>query len=118
MGAEYRQREGTWGKLIYGSTHRAWAHVKWTNMAWAGCGPTSLATVMDYLNRLYSLDGETPACFLGTDPKETMNYTSTHGRSADANGNPSGTSAPIMIANSGAYYPDYQGPRVANLEEA
>jgi hypothetical protein len=118
MGAEYKQGGGSWGKLAYGSSNRAWAHVKWTNMAQAGCGPTSLAIVMDYLNRLYSLGTATPACYLGTDPKETMSYTSTHGRAADANGNPSGTSGPIMIANIAAYYPDYQGRSVSSLKDA
>src|SRR5262245_3935894 len=47
FGAEYRQDGGTWGNATYGSTNPMWKDVKWTKMSEAGCGPTSLADVLD-----------------------------------------------------------------------
>jgi hypothetical protein len=118
MGAEYRQADALWGNLKYGSTNPAWKHVEWTNMAEAGCGPTSLSIVMDYLMRLDSPDRGVPASFPGIDPRETMAYTSKYGRAADASGEPSGTSGPVMIANISKYWPDYTGEKVAHVDEA
>jgi hypothetical protein len=118
MGAEYRQADALWGNLRYGSTNPAWKNVQWTNMAQAGCGPTSLAIIMDFLIRLDSSSRNVPACFGGTSPRETMDYTSKYGRAADDQGQPSGTSGPIMITNISKYWPDYQGEKVGSVDQA
>jgi len=118
LGAEYRQAGGTWGSLAYGSTNPRWKHVHWTNMAEAGCGPTSLSIIIDFLDRLDSPDRYVPASFPGVDPKDTMAYTSQYGRAADDTGEPSGTSGPVMIANISKYWPDYEGEKVKNVDEA
>ena len=118
MGAEYRQADPQWGNLKYGSTNPAWKNDQWTNMGEAGCGPTSLAIIMDFLVRLDSPNRNVPASFPGVDPKETMDYTSKHGRAADDQGKPSGTSGPTMISDIGKYWPDYEGRRVERVSEA
>ncbi|PVX75233.1 C39 family peptidase [Paraburkholderia unamae] len=118
MGAEYRQRDGLWGNLKYGSINPKWKDVKWTNMAQAGCGPTSLSIVMDYLIRLDSPYRNLPASFPGLDPKEAMQYTSEYGRAADKKGEPSGTSGTVMIENIRKYWPDYEGAKVASVDAA
>ena len=46
---EYLQSQGQWGSKPYKSTNPMWHNVQWTNMAQAGCGPTSLAIIMDYI---------------------------------------------------------------------
>src|SRR5262249_54984912 len=106
-----------WGNLKYGSTNPAWSKVQWTNMAQAGCGPTSLAIIMDFLDRLYSGD-RTPASLPGIDPGQTKDYTSRYGRAADRQGRPSGTSGPVMIGNISKYWPDYEGRKVGTMEDA
>jgi Peptidase_C39 like family len=118
LGAEYRQAGGTWGNLTYGSTKPQWKHVHWTNMALAGCGPTSLAIVIDYLDRLDSPSRNAPVSYGGVDPSKTMKYTSQYGRAADDKGQPSGTSGPIMIANIGKYWPNFAGEKVNTVDEA
>ncbi len=118
LGAEYRQAESTWGNLKYGSTNARWKNVKWTTMAEAGCGPTSLAIVLDYLDRLNSPDRDVPACFPGVDPSNTMKYTSTYGRAADKNDKPAGTAGSVMMANLSKQYPDYEAEDVYDLKHA
>lgn len=118
LGAEYRQAGGLWGNLAYGSTNPRWKHVHWTNMAQAGCGPTSLAIIMDYLDRLDSPTRTQPVCYGGVDPSQTMKYTSQYGRAANDKGEPSGTSGPIMIANISKYWPNFAGEKVNTVDEA
>ena len=118
LGSEYSQGDKRWGNITYGSTRQEWKKVKWTNMALSGCGPTSLAIVMDYLIRLDSPERHMPASFSGTDPKQTMAYTSSHGRAADSKGQPSGTSGQVMISDIGAYWPDYEGKTVNSVDNA
>lgn len=118
MGAEYRQAAEPWGNLIYGSTNPRWKHVNWTSMAYAGCGPTSLAIVLDYLDRLNSPDKDLPVCLPGVSPLDTMKYTSQYGRAADDKGNPSGTSGKIMMDNISTYWPDYEAEQVSDLNHA
>ena len=118
MGAEYRQADEPWGNLKYGSTNPVWSNVKWTTMKEAGCGPTSLSIIMDFLNRLDSPTNRVPASFPGIDPTETKDYTSKYGRAADSQGQPSGTSGPVMIANISKYWPDYDGQKVIGVDQA
>lgn len=118
LGAEYRQGESSWGQLQYGSTNPRWKNVKWTNMAQAGCGPTSLAIVLDYLDRLNAPDREIQACFPGVDPSETMKYTSQYGRAADDKGQPQGTSGSVMMDNLSKNWPDYDAEKVYDLKHA
>jgi len=118
MGEEYRQAGGAWGNLIYGSTNPRWKHVQWTNMATAGCGPTSLSIVLDYLDRLNSPDKDLQVCLRGIDPLDTMKYTSQYGRAADDKNQPSGTSGTIMMDNISKYWPDYEAEKVSDLNHA
>jgi hypothetical protein len=118
LGSEYTQGGKTsWGQLKYGSTNPKWAKVHWTNMAMSGCGPTSLAMVMDYLMRV-DASSAGPMSVAGVTPKETMSYTSQHGRKADALGVPAGTHGPTMIANLDKYWPGYEGRPVAGPDDA
>jgi len=118
FGAEYRQGGDGWGDLTYGSTNPAWKHVKWTTMGEAGCGPTSLADALDYLDRLSTAASRGPVSYAGITPKDTMDYTSRYGRAADNNGIPAGTSGAIMMSNISRYWPDYSGRAVTSLDEA
>jgi Peptidase_C39 like family len=118
FGAEYRQGGGTWGNLTYGSMNPAWKNVKWTTMGEAGCGPTSLADVLDYLDRISPTAPRGPMSYAGITPKNTMDYTSRYGRAADDKGVPQGTSGKIMVDNISRFWPEYSGRAVASLEEA
>jgi len=118
FGAEYRQGGGTWGNLTYGSMNPAWKHVQWTTMGEAGCGPTSLADVLDYLDRLSPTAPRGPVSYVGITPKDTMDYASRYGRAADDKGVPQGTSGKIMMDNIGRYWPNYSGRPVKDLDEA
>ncbi len=117
-GAEFRQAGGNWGNKAYGSMNPAHKNVAWTTMAEAGCGPTSLAVVMDYLLRLDSAAREVPASFTTTSPLETMEYTGYNGRAVGADGQPAGTSGEVMINNVSRWWPDYTGERVASVDAA
>lgn len=119
MGNDFLQSGSTWGNLKYGSTNPAWKHVDWTTMAYAGCGPTALANVLDYLFRLFSTTGTAT----GVTPSVTMGYTSQYGRVAGASKDraeivPQGTSGDTMIKNLGKYWPGYAGEEVASIDLA
>ncbi|HTO62723.1 MAG TPA: C39 family peptidase [Bradyrhizobium sp.] len=118
FGAEYRQSGGTWGNLTYGSTKAAWKDVHWTKMAEAGCGPTSLAMIIDYLERLSPRAPHGAVSFAGVTPADTMKYTSEYGRAADDHGVPQGTSGTIMMNNISRYWPDYTSRPVLGLDDA
>lgn len=117
FGSEYRQAGGTWGNLTYGSTNPHWKDVQWTTMAEAGCGPTSLAMVLDYLDRL-SPHAQGNFTYAGISPRNTMDYTSTYGRAADDKGVPQGTSGKIMMDNVSRYWPDYTSRPVMGIKDA
>jgi hypothetical protein len=117
LGADYRQSGGRWGNLVYGSTNPLWKNVRWTTMGKSGCGPTSLAMIMDYLIRLDTFQNE-PMSFQGTDPTDTMQYTSKYGRAADSHGLPSGTSGPTMVNNIGRFWPGYAGRKISLVDDA
>lgn len=117
MGNDYMQSGGTWGNLKYGSTNPAWKNVPWTNMAEAGCGPTALANVLDYLFRLFAASGTTAS----VTPRDTMNYTSQYGRAAgieDGKLVPMGTSGDVMLANVGKYWPGYAAEEIKSVDLA
>ena len=118
FGSEYQQGGGTWGHMKYGSMKPAWKNVKWTNMAQAGCGPTSLAEVLDYLDRLSPSAPRGPVSYVGITPKETMDYASRYGRSADKKGLPAGTSGKIMMDNISRWWPDFKARTVNGLSDA
>jgi hypothetical protein len=118
MGEEYRQAGGPWGNLKYGSTSPRWKDVKWTDMAAAGCGPTSLAIVIDYLYRPTAPERVFPVSLRGIDPQDTMQYTSKYGRAADNKSQPSGTSGTVMMDNISKYWPDFTGEKVLDVDHA
>ena len=118
FGAEYRQSGGTWGNLTYGSTNPTWRNVHWTTMAEAGCGPTSLAMILDFLERLSPNAPRGAVSFAGVTPADTMVYTSQYGRAANAQGVPQGTSGQIMMDNISRYRPDYTSRPILDLEDA
>src|SRR5262245_52592133 len=67
----YEQFDSRWGRIVYGT------HKNDTTIGAAGCGPSSLAIVLQYLMN----NGSRPrnACY-GITPKETSKYAETHGR--------------------------------------
>lgn len=106
---EFLQGQAPWGQKLYQSTNPMWSHVKWTNMAYSGCGPTSLAIIMDYITT-YDKRYPRPSnvCIApNVTPLDTMAYASGHGRAADKNNLPSGTSGPVMMKSIGTYWPGY-----------
>jgi hypothetical protein len=118
LGNDFMQSGGTWGQTKYGSTNQAWKNVTWTTMGYAGCGPTALANVLDYLFRLYVADGRGT----GITPQDTMGYTSEYGRyagpSKDGTLEPQGTSGDIMIKNLDKRWPGYAGEEVTSVDLA
>jgi len=118
FGAEYRQAGGTWGNLTYGSTNPRWKNVHWTTMAEAGCGPTSLAIVLDFLDRLSPNAPHGLVSFEGITPRDTMTYASRYGRAANSKGEPQGTSGEVMMDNISVDWPDYTSRRVVGLDDA
>lgn len=118
FGAEYQQAGGTWGNVVYGSTNPTWSNVQWTTMAEAGCGPTSLAVVLDFLERLSPKAPSGAVSFAGVTPKDTMTYTSQYGRAANAQGVPQGTSGKVMMDNISRYWPGYTSRPVLGLDDA
>src|SRR3984893_4699891 len=99
-------------------------------MSQAGCGPTSLAIIMDYLLRLERAQSnhDEPVCYVGTTPKDTMEYTSAHGRKADKDKKessptygtvvPQGTDGTIMMRDISTYWPDFEGEKVLSVDDA
>jgi hypothetical protein len=111
LGAEYSQSDSRWGNLVYGSANPAYKNVAWTTMAYAGCGPTALAMIMDFLTR-----NDDPANKVS--PKEAMEYASKHGRAATPGGDPNGTDGNAMVSHLGETWPDYTGERVLSVADA
>ncbi len=98
---EYKQFDPRWGATRYGT------NPKCTSVREAGCGPTSLAIVLNYL---YSEDPEQAAT--GGDinfvtPPETVRYAETHGRVCN-----SGTLGDVMVTNVHTGWPGFQGRRI------
>jgi hypothetical protein len=99
----YEQFDRQWGSIVYGNTPGD------TTIAAAGCGPTSLAIVLQYLMN----NGSRPrdACY-AVAPPETAGYAATHGRVSGR-----GTAGDPMIRGIKQRWPEFDGARVT-LEEA
>jgi hypothetical protein len=112
----YLQGQGPWGQAAYRSTNPMWRDVKWTNMAQAGCGPTSLAVIMDYFTAWDSRN-KPPGnqCVASkVTPVDTMKYASQYGRVADKNLEPQGTSGDTMMNNLDKVWPAYRSQKLGN----
>jgi hypothetical protein len=94
----YEQFDRNWGRLTYGHGARD------SNMAAAGCGPTSLAIVLNYLMN----DPLVQTRPQSITPRETMEYAADHGR---VSGN--GTDGNRMIRDLHAQWPQFDGRRVS-----
>jgi hypothetical protein len=101
----YEQNDARWRRLVYGNLPGD------TTIGEAGCGPTSLAIVLQYLmnNGSRALD----ACY-AVSPPETARYAATHGRRPQPRG---GTDADVMIRGLQEQWPEFEGSRVT-LDEA
>jgi hypothetical protein len=99
----YEQFDERWGRIVYGNAPGD------TTIAAAGCGPSSLAIVLQYLMN----NGSRPrdACQAVT-PQETAQYASTHGRVSGH-----GTAGDAMIRGIRERWPGFNGSRVT-LEQA
>jgi hypothetical protein len=98
---EYEQWDARWGAERYGNSPAC------TSIGEAGCGPTSLAIVMNYL---YQEDPESLAAsgnFEIVQPPETAEYAADHGRVCN-----SGTAGDTMISNLPTGFPGFSGRRI------
>lgn len=97
---EYKQFDSRWGGIKYGTKGDC------TSIKEAGCGPASLAILLNYL---YSEDPETltPGAIEFVTPKETAAYAATHGRICN-----SGTSGPVMVTQVSTEWPGFRGKKV------
>jgi hypothetical protein len=104
---EYKQFDPRWGALRYGSSPRC------TNIKQAGCGPTSLAIVMNYLYQ------EDPEMLVGSSgfeivtPPETAAYAATHGRVCN-----SGTAGDTMVTRVDTAWPGFTGRPISLTKAA
>jgi hypothetical protein len=98
----YQQFDPRWGKKVYGNNPDD------TTIAAAGCGPTSLAIVMQHL---MNTGAHLSAC-QSIDPEQTAKYAANHGRVSGH-----GTAGDKMIHDLHASYPEFDGSRVT-LDEA
>jgi hypothetical protein len=97
---EYKQFDSRWGGIKYGTKKGC------TNIKEAGCGPASLAILLNYL---YAEDPETltPGAIEFVTPKETAAYAATHGRVCN-----SGTSGPTMVTQVSTEWPGFRGKSI------
>lgn len=105
--AEYKQFDPRWGAIRYGPSAQC------TNIKQAGCGPTSLAIVLNYL---YQEDPEMLAESSGFEivtPPETAAYAATHGRVCN-----NGTSGDTMVTQVGTGWPGFTGRRISLTQTA
>lgn len=98
---EYEQFDPRWGSQRYGNSPEC------TNIAEAGCGPTSLAIVLNYL---YREDPESLASSGRMEivtPPQTAEYAATHGRVCN-----NGTAGDTMVTNVQTGFPGFAGRRI------
>lgn len=98
---EYEQWDPRWGARRYGRSSNC------TNIQQAGCGPTSLAIVLNYL---YQEDPEGLAAHGNMEivtPIETAHYAETHGRVCN-----SGTVGDTMVTNVHTGWPGFRGQKI------
>lgn len=103
---EYEQFDRRWGAQRYGNSPEC------TNIAQAGCGPTSLAIVLNYL---YQEDPESLASGGQIEivtPPQTAQYAATHGRICN-----NGTAGDTMVTNVHTGFPGFRGRRIS-LDQA
>lgn len=103
---EYEQFDRRWGAQRYGNSPEC------TNIAQAGCGPTSLAIVLNYL---YQEDPESLASGGQIEivtPPQTATYAATHGRICN-----NGTAGDTMVTNVHTGFPGFRGRRIS-LDQA
>ncbi len=102
---EYEQFDSRWGATRYGTNPSC------TTVREAGCGPTSLAIVLNYL---YAEDPELAGAGGNIDfvtPPETVRYAETHGRVCN-----SGTAGDTMVTNVHTGWPGFRGRRISLVE--
>jgi hypothetical protein len=104
---EYEQWDSKWGNTVYGKDK------SYTTMREAGCGPTSLAMLLD------AKDQEDPeGNFAAGDqhkkinPRTVADYSTHHGRVKG-----SGTSGDVMMNDLEKGFPGKKGRKLKNLEE-
>lgn len=98
---EYEQFDPRWGAVRYGQSPAC------TNIQAAGCGPTSLAILLNYL---YQEDPQSAAASGEMEivtPPQTASYAATHGRVCN-----SGTVGDTMVTNVHTGWPGFRGRRI------
>jgi hypothetical protein len=104
---EYKQFDPRWAAIRYGPSAQC------TNIKEAGCGPTSLAIVLNYLYQ------EDPEMLVGSGgfeivtPPETAAYAATHGRVCN-----SGTAGDTMVTQVGTAWPGFIGRHISLTQAA
>ena len=100
----YEQNDARWKTKVYGSARND------TTIGEAGCGPTSLAMVLQYLMN----NGSRPryACY-AVSPPQTAAYAAMHGRVSGR-----GTDANKMIMGIKDKWPEFAGTKVSFTEAA
>jgi hypothetical protein len=99
---EYEQWDPRWGATRYGTAPNC------TNIRQAGCGPTSLAIVLNYL---FSEDPARAGAGGNIEivtPPQTVRYAETYGRVCN-----SGTAGDTMVTNVHTGWPGFRGRRIA-----
>jgi hypothetical protein len=99
----YEQSDARWGKMVYGNAPGD------TTIAAAGCGPTSLAIVLQYLMNNGARHRNVT---FALSPPETARYAANHGRVSGH-----GTAGDPMIRGIRRHWPEFDGSRVT-LNEA
>ncbi len=102
---EYKQFDQRWGAIRYGQSSDC------TNIKAAGCGPTSLAILLNYL---YQEDPESLTASGQIEivtPQETAAYAATHGRVCN-----SGTAGDVMVTQVTTGWPGFSGRRISLTE--
>jgi hypothetical protein len=102
----YRQGDPRWGTRRYGQAASC------TNVAAAGCGPTSLAILLNYL---FQEDPETVGAANQIElvtPDATANYAETNGRVCN-----NGTVGDTMVTNVSTRWPGFHGRKIT-LDQA
>jgi hypothetical protein len=102
----FKQTDPRWASRRYGASANC------TNVAAAGCGPTSLAILMNYL---YQEDPEAVAASSDLEivsPPATADYAATHGRVCNR-----GTAGDTMVTNVHTQWPGFHGSAIT-LDQA
>ncbi|MBK9492219.1 MAG: C39 family peptidase [Haliscomenobacter sp.] len=105
---EYKQFDSRWGAIRYGTSSTC------TDIAEAGCGPASLAMVINYL---YQEDPESLAAtgqFEIVTPTQAAAYAGAKGNGRVCN---SGTAGDTMVSNVSTGFPGFQGQKIS-LDQA